>query len=537
MRTRKLSAMSVGVASAVLALTAFTSGADATSATTSTKTIPILTIGAAPFSTLNYYTDNASGYFYIQMLYETLVDLGTNGQFEPALATSWSQPKPTEYIFHLRQGVKFWDGSTMTSADVVASLNEWKNPTSADDYYFTGDTFTADGPYTVVATIPKPEAWAFSEIANGAEISEKKFLLANWTKFGLPGTGGQPAGIMATGPWEVKSFDPTKGMVLTANPYYRQKVNIKQIDVDFFSTPESEALAMRTGQVALAPYITDPQAFEHISGVKVEGSNGCSTNDLSFNTALAPFNNVHVRLAIADVLNRADIIDAWGGFAYPTYTWIPQRSLESLGSVTAVTKFVDSLPTYRYAGDLKEAKLQMSKSPYPKGFSTTITTFSYTYLNTTAASEVIAAELKPLGITATVKTLDLSTYLADFTAPANRPAMTFGNYGCADLNPALDQQLSSELGTTNTAAGGYNVSNWNPPSVDTLITEGATAKTPAVALAAYENLSRLLAADMPYVALTEQGNVVAISTKYTWPTYTSWYTSGPPYPLAVEYAH
>ncbi len=41
---------------------------------------------------------------------------------EPDLATSWEQSNPVTYVYHLRPGVKFWDGNPLTAADVVYSL-------------------------------------------------------------------------------------------------------------------------------------------------------------------------------------------------------------------------------------------------------------------------------------------------------------------------------------------------------------------------------------------------------------------------------
>ena len=58
------------------------------------------------------------------LVYDQLVRYGKNLQFLPDLATSWKFSNGNRAItFQLRQGVKFDDGSTFTSTDVVASLN------------------------------------------------------------------------------------------------------------------------------------------------------------------------------------------------------------------------------------------------------------------------------------------------------------------------------------------------------------------------------------------------------------------------------
>ena len=49
---------------------------------------------------------------------------------EPDLASSVSQPDAVTYVYHLRQGVKFWNGDPMTSADVVNALDYYRKPGS-----------------------------------------------------------------------------------------------------------------------------------------------------------------------------------------------------------------------------------------------------------------------------------------------------------------------------------------------------------------------------------------------------------------------
>ncbi|MGB8492893.1 MAG: ABC transporter substrate-binding protein [Candidatus Acidiferrum sp.] len=57
------------------------------------------------------------------LVYERLVTLDDYGKFQPALAIEWSHDDAAKnWQFKLRPGVKFSDGSVLTSADVVASL-------------------------------------------------------------------------------------------------------------------------------------------------------------------------------------------------------------------------------------------------------------------------------------------------------------------------------------------------------------------------------------------------------------------------------
>jgi ABC-type transport system substrate-binding protein len=86
----------------------------------SSGTIASLTIGtnfAEP--TLNAKNPYASWITALSL--ETLLkQVGPNNQLKPNLATSWGQTGPDTYVYHLRHGVKFWDGNEMTAADGLA---------------------------------------------------------------------------------------------------------------------------------------------------------------------------------------------------------------------------------------------------------------------------------------------------------------------------------------------------------------------------------------------------------------------------------
>ena len=91
-----------------------------------------------------------------------LVRPGVSGKPEPNLATSWStSDDATEWIFKLRDGVKFHDGSDFDAGDVVYSLNHIRDPerdSPAASVIAMVDTFEAVDPLTVKMTLSAPYA-------------------------------------------------------------------------------------------------------------------------------------------------------------------------------------------------------------------------------------------------------------------------------------------------------------------------------------------------------------------------------------------
>ena len=66
-------------------------------------------------------------------MYEPLIIRDMTGQFEPALATDWApkESDPNVWVFNLRQGVKYHDGSDFNAEDVVFSFERAKSENSA----------------------------------------------------------------------------------------------------------------------------------------------------------------------------------------------------------------------------------------------------------------------------------------------------------------------------------------------------------------------------------------------------------------------
>src|SRR5215469_98056 len=97
----------------------------------------------------------------VSQFYEGLLSLGQQpGQLVPALATKWREISPTDYVFTLRQGVKFHNGDTMTPADVVYSLDRIVDPAQNSPYQtlYSFKSVTATGPDTVEIKLASPQA-------------------------------------------------------------------------------------------------------------------------------------------------------------------------------------------------------------------------------------------------------------------------------------------------------------------------------------------------------------------------------------------
>jgi peptide/nickel transport system substrate-binding protein len=444
---------------------------------------------------------------------ETLMKLGPQGQLEPYLATSMTHPSPLTYIFRLRRGVRFWDGSPLTAADVAYSLLYERSPSSqASDTFSTVKSVVAAGPDTVVVTMNQVDPSFPYGLTNSGYIFEKKFAEEHQGKFGDPGVL-----IMGTGPWEVRSFDPTTGAELTANPHWwGGKVPIRNIAVKLFSNDTSAALAFRAGEIDLDPFIDGPKSFAAASGANILAApSDCTNALLSMNTQVAPWNDVHVRQAVAYALNRQDIISAEGGYAQPYYTFIPTQMLDEVATPAQVSALTSSLPLYQYS--LAKAKQELAESAYPHGFTAPLVVFIYGNVVNTA--EAISAELQKIGINLQVKAVTLNAWGSDESGtPKERPASYFTS-GCGTPDVSGYDWL---LGSQNLVQGQYNMADWAPSDVNTLLSEGLSAPSRAKRFAIYSEILRDIAAQEPYVPLFLHDNSIALSSKFAFDGYSQY---------------
>jgi peptide/nickel transport system substrate-binding protein len=397
----------------------------------------------------------------------------------------------------------------MTSADVLFSLDIQRDPGATSAVNFTSvKNVTAPDRYTVIITLKHPDASFPYELAYGGSIFEKSFYQANPDTFGDPGRL-----VMATGPYSIDKYDPLTGLDLSANPnYWGSKPRVQHLSFKVFADETSAALAFRAGDIdVFLPY--GPKAFATTSGAKLQSVPSLAMTYLFMNYHRTPFSDVHVRRAVAYAVKRPDLMTVAGGYNQPAYTFIPPQQLGTLGSPSAVSKVLASLPKYPYS--LAKAKAEMAKSKYPKGFTvTTQTIASYQ-----PHHEVLADQLKAIGIKLVTKTVDTPKWLAAARGPKTY-ALLFTGWAEISPDPAeFPNHLLKKINVSQKTGSGTNFANYDPLAADKLIAAGVATTDPTKRLAIYGALLRRMQLDMPVLPLYLTNQTLAISGKYRWPGF------------------
>lgn len=156
-------------------------------------------------------------------LCEGLLKVGPDLKIQPWLAESWTNPNPTTWIYKIREGVKFWDGSPLTPEDVVYSLNRQIDPANAsvylNPYADQIKSVKTEGADSIRVTAKRPNVLVHSLMASGmSTVVEQTFVEQAGDDYGT-----QAGGLMCTGPFKFKNWRPGKDITIVRNSDYWDK--------------------------------------------------------------------------------------------------------------------------------------------------------------------------------------------------------------------------------------------------------------------------------------------------------------------------
>jgi peptide/nickel transport system substrate-binding protein len=250
------------------------------------------------------------------LVYEPLVRPNKDLSAGPGIATSWKETSPTSWRFQLRDGVKFSNGRTLTSADVVGTWQAYKKLDILTSLFSNIVSMTAAGPQAV-------------DIKLSAKTPELPNLLeAMWILPGkelADGSFNPDKDLLGTGPYVAGKHTQGVSWTFTANPHYWQKdlPKAKTVEIKFIPDDASRLAAVRTGEVDFTmtanPDVQTILANDPNLKVTVQ-----ETTDLYFllMNAYSSSSKVYdkrVRQAIALAIDRKQMIDtALGGIGENT---------------------------------------------------------------------------------------------------------------------------------------------------------------------------------------------------------------------------
>ena len=416
----------------------------------------------------------------MSLINEGLVSITAQNKLVPNLASSWTRVSPTKYVYTIRKGVKFSDGNPLTAKDVAYSIGVQKNPKVASDvgnFYDNVQSVHASG-NKVTVVLSKPDAlWQYIPTHEAGYIYEAKDLSQHLSGYGTPSV--PPIG---TGPYKVQEYVANSHVTLVRNPYYwGKKPYYDKITFQFIPDNQTRFLAIRSGQIDgtfdvpgsdLATWRSASNV--HLTTFPADGFYGLT---LDMSQTNPPFNNVHVRKAIAYAVDRVGINNAvYGNTATVANALNDPRTLQGILPAAEIKKSYAAIPSYSY--NVAKAKAELAQSPVPNGFTTT--------LNTPAPcgacvqiAQALQGMLSKIGITLNLNMMP---------GPARfQYILAHGpDLGIQEIGNTADVPNPMELPwlyfkSDQASKGGNNSSNYKNAAVDKIIDAGLATTDPATA--------------------------------------------------------
>jgi len=340
----------------------------------------------------------------IEQITQPLFTVTSNGKsVMPWLATGYTVSKnQLACTITLRPGVKFSNGTPMTSKDVQFSLEQTMAASQGWGYIDSAiKSVTAPSPDTVVVNLKYKWAPILADLALFANgIVPDNYGGKTETAF-----YNDPIG---TGPFKFDYWHKGSALKLIKNTDYWQPGKPYLDSVTWTDVPNDNTrqLQVTSGQAQIDqfPAWSTVATLKSTPGVALTLFPSTETNYLAFNENVKPFQDVNVRRAISYAIDRSALVKAvlFGNGESANSIFPPQLNYYDPNS-----------GGLQY--NLADANAALAKSIVPKGFTTTLLLPSGNSDYATIAT-IVQSELKPLGINVQIQEQDPNTANENFQA-------------------------------------------------------------------------------------------------------------------------
>jgi peptide/nickel transport system substrate-binding protein len=434
-------------------------------------------VSADPMAQNELLTNSINGH-----VYETLVVRGPKLEIRPGLAVSWKQTNPTTWVFNLRKGVKWHDGSDFTADDVVFSIKRAQGPTSNFRVYAnaSGEPRKIDA-HTVSFTTPVPNPVLLEMHAGSLFIMSKdwceKHKVERAQDFKNNEESYAARNAMGTGPFLLVSRDPDVKSVFRKNPHWwglKEKGyfdgNVEDIVFTPIKSEGTRMAALLSGELdfVLDPPVQDIERLKQNKSVRLyEGRENRvvflgmdqARDELLYSNVKGrnPFKDRRVREAVyrlidVNALNKA----VMRGLSVPTAINLPNPTR------AGIPPEMDR----RYPYDVAAAKKLLAEAGYPNGFEVTIDCPNNRYINDEKICVAVAAMAARGGITMKVNAMPRAQYFPKMQRLETSMYMLGWGGGTTDAIFTLQPVLHSR---NDKGDGDYNWGNYKHPEFDALI--------------------------------------------------------------------
>ncbi|GAA4680387.1 ABC transporter substrate-binding protein [Frondihabitans cladoniiphilus] len=384
-------------------------------------------------------------------VFDSLTTTDASGKLVADLATSWkANADSTSWVYTIRPGAKFSDGTPVTADDVVYTYQSTQSRADALNKSYLGSmtSVAKTGTDQVTFTLAKPVA-SWPRTTTLISIVSQ----AAYTK--------DPAGYAKTplgsGPYAVASSTQSS-VALTTNKYYwGKKPAYSKATIEYVADATATLNGLQTGEINAALVAPTQVSTATGAGLTVNSTSGNGVAYLGYNTSASGLQSTELRQAISYAIDRGAIAKT-----------LLNGNADPIGQLVAPV-------TAGYDKSVKPTDYSLSKAKAlvkASGYTGTPIEFEYPtdgwIPQSSQVAQAIQGYLKAAGITVTMKGTDNATLTNDWLAKSMNGIYLFG------FKPStLDSQLVLGLLYGPTSKGYQDV-----PAIDALITQSQAEADP-----------------------------------------------------------
>jgi len=444
--------------------------------------------------TLNPYNHSGSLIYGMwQHMFEPLVEVAYKPvRYVGVLAESW-EFQGRNWVFHLRKGIRFHDGTPFTAKDVIFSVNRMKTDKNSLQGENFKDVVEMQSPddHTLVFVLKQPNAVFLDRVQN-------RFVLSKATADKYGDDMDQHAN--GTGPYKFVSFQRGGNFVMTKNDeYWGAKAEIKEVIFRKVTEDAARVAALEAGQADVINNfpVHDVPRVARSAKARVEKLEGLRMFFLALNPAFKPFDNKLVRQAANYSVDAQTIVkNIFEGSGYVLN-----------GPIGANVIGYD--PKHkRYPYDPKKSRELLAQAGYPNGVDVKLYFSAGRFAQDREVCQVVAAQMEKGGFRVELISQEWAIFWG--TSGVNGGKLPFyyiGRGSVVDADTLYDQYFRT--GSSKRVA-------YSNPEYDKLIDEEQSTADSKKRIALLQQAGKILMEDVPFVPLYNLADLYGVARNVDW---------------------
>ena len=474
--------------------------------------------------------DEISGVL-IRMLFDSLYSYDYALKLVPAIASALPtiSADGRTLTVPIRRGVRFHNGRVLTARDVVWSFERMLHPdlnSPGAPYYraIVGLTAYRAKRAPHIAGLSAPDEHTFR-----IELTrpDQSFAFTLAMRFASPLAREEverPGADMkrrpvGQGPFRLVTWDPGVRLVLERHRRYYdpERPYLDSVVFEEGLKRDTAFMRFRNGEVDIVPRMSPADTmFVRSGGFQAFSGLGPQADVYGFflNVELAPFDNVHIRRAVAFAIDRERWARARNGAIRPAGQLLPPKVM---GHDTA-------LPHLQYF-DLARAKAEMAAAGHPDGLDEPVTLWTSDGSTARLYGQLLQADLSKIGIEVQIKSVSFPVYLEE-TGKPKTAQMVSGGWVMDFPDPSNFLNLVSSAARSEHDS--INKSFYSDPKLDALLDRAIVERDAVARAAMYREANDFVAEAAPWAFFC---NTQAMQA---WQPYVKGFRPHPAYWLAIN---